>query len=228
MHLGVAPCCSILLLWLNKMNCWAENWYETWSHSTPKLQQREVNLPLVPYCTNQLDKTFVWVFPPPLISKGKVKCTLVQALRLCTGRTAHRGSRGIALPFHDHGTRRGWGVSVTPRPLFTPGKDPVPIVQEAGWAPGLVWTGAENLSPPGFDPQTVQPIAIRYTDCYLAHTLISRWSMNFLMGTKISYCVVKTAYLHHLLYSCTVSSKFCNAVYWTDCIQLFELNDSIN
>ena len=29
--------------------------------------------------------------------KGKVKCTLVQALRLCTGRTAHMGSRGIAL-----------------------------------------------------------------------------------------------------------------------------------
>ena len=33
----------------------------------------------------------------------KVKCTLVQALRLCTGRTAYRGSRGIALPFHDDG-----------------------------------------------------------------------------------------------------------------------------
>ena len=27
----------------------------------------------------------------------KVKCTLVQALTLCTGRTTHRGSRGIAL-----------------------------------------------------------------------------------------------------------------------------------
>ena len=50
----------------------------------------------------------------------KVKCTLLQALRLCTGRQAHRGSRGIALLFHDHGTRRGWGVSVTHRPLFTP------------------------------------------------------------------------------------------------------------
>jgi hypothetical protein len=37
----------------------------------------------------------------------KVKCTLVQALRLCTGHTAQRGSRGIALLFHDHGTRRG-------------------------------------------------------------------------------------------------------------------------
>ena len=37
----------------------------------------------------------------------KVKFTLVQALRLCTGRTAHRGSRGIAVPFHDHDTRSG-------------------------------------------------------------------------------------------------------------------------
>jgi len=36
-----------------------------------------------------------------------------------------------------------------PRPLFTPGKDPVPIVQEAGWAPGPVWTRAENLATTG-------------------------------------------------------------------------------
>ena len=35
------------------------------------------------------------------------------------------------------------------RSLFTPGKDPVPIVQEAGWAPGPVWTGAENLASTG-------------------------------------------------------------------------------
>jgi len=33
--------------------------------------------------------------------------------------------------------------------VFTPGKDPVPIVQEAGWAPGPVWIGAENLAPTG-------------------------------------------------------------------------------
>ena len=99
-----------------------------------------------------------------LNSEIKLKCTLVQALRLCTGRTAHRGSRGTAVLIHDHGTRRGWGVSVTSRPLFTPGKDPVPIVQEAGWAPGPVWTGVESLAPPGFDPRTVQPVASRYTD----------------------------------------------------------------
>jgi hypothetical protein len=78
-----------------------------------------------------------------------VKCILVQSLRLCTGCTAHTGSRGIALPFHDHGTRRGWGVSVMPWPLFTARRDPVPIVQEAGWAPGPVRTGAENLAPTG-------------------------------------------------------------------------------
>jgi hypothetical protein len=38
--------------------------------------------------------------------KVKVKCTLVQALRLCTGRTAHRGSKGVSLTFLDYGTRR--------------------------------------------------------------------------------------------------------------------------
>jgi hypothetical protein len=28
---------------------------------------------------------------------------------------------------------------------FTPGKEPVPIAQEAGWAPRPVWIGAENF-----------------------------------------------------------------------------------
>jgi hypothetical protein len=82
-------------------------------------------------------------------SGKKVKCIFVKALRLCTDSTAHRRSRSIVLLFHDHGTRSGWGVCVTPRPFFTPGKDPVPIVQEAGWAPGPVWTGAKNLAPAG-------------------------------------------------------------------------------
>jgi len=41
------------------------------------------------------------------VSVKKLKCTLVQALRLCTGHTANRGSRGIALLFLDHGTGRG-------------------------------------------------------------------------------------------------------------------------
>jgi hypothetical protein len=49
---------------------------------------------------------------------------------------------------------------------FTPGKDPAPIVQEAGWAPEPVWIGAENLAPPGFDPRTFQPIESLYRLSY--------------------------------------------------------------
>ena len=56
----------------------------------------------------------------------------------------------------------GWSA---PRPArFTPGKDPVLIVQEAVWAPGPIWTGAKTSPPPAFDPRTVQPVASRYTD----------------------------------------------------------------
>ena len=35
-------------------------------------------------------------------------------------------------------------VSSTPLPLFTPGKHPVPVVQETGWAPGPVWTDGKS------------------------------------------------------------------------------------
>jgi hypothetical protein len=34
---------------------------------------------------------------------------------------------------------------------FTPGCDPVLIIQEAGWTPEPVWTGTQNLVVPGFD-----------------------------------------------------------------------------
>ena len=55
--------------------------------------------------------------------------------------------RGIALLFLERGTRRGWVVSSTPRPHFTPGKDPLPILQlggpqgRSGRAENLVTTG---------------------------------------------------------------------------------------
>ena len=41
----------------------------------------------------------------------------------------------------------GWSTPRTGR--FTPGKDPIPTVQEAGWAPGPFWTDAEDLAPTG-------------------------------------------------------------------------------
>ena len=69
-------------------------------------------------------------------------------MRLCTGCTAYRGSRGTALPFLDRGTRRGEG-SASRLGRFYPRKDPVLIVQKAGWASGPVWAGVENLAPNG-------------------------------------------------------------------------------
>ena len=59
---------------------------------------------LVHHVTGRLYKVNLLLLSPylqlPIVSK-MVKVTLVQALRLCTGRTAHRGGRGIALLFHD-------------------------------------------------------------------------------------------------------------------------------
>jgi len=82
---------------------------------------------------------------------------------------AQRVGRGIALLFHDLGTRRGWVVSSTPRRHFTPGKDPVPILQEPGWAPGPVWTGGKSR--PHWDPIPDRPARSQslYRLSYPAH-----------------------------------------------------------
>ena len=96
--------------------------------------------------------------------KVKVKRTLVHALRLCTGLTSHRGSTSIALLFHDHGTRRGQGVSFTLRPLFTPGKIRYPLYRRLGGPQDRSGQVRKISPPPGFVPRYVQPVASRYTD----------------------------------------------------------------
>jgi len=59
----------------------------------------------------------------------KIKFTLEQATK------AQRGSK--LYTFFNLSTRCGWVVNAMPRLLY-PGKDPVPLEQEAGWAPGPV------------------------------------------------------------------------------------------
>jgi hypothetical protein len=61
------------------------------------------------------------------ITTDEVKCTLVQALRFCTGRTAYRGSRGIALPGLNHDTRRGKVSASLPGRTSPPGKTRYPL-----------------------------------------------------------------------------------------------------
>jgi len=75
---------------------------------------------------------------------------------------AQRVGRGIALLFRDRGTRScEWSAARSGRTL--PRKDPGPILQEAVWAPGSVWTGAENLFPTGIRSRTVEPVVRHYT-----------------------------------------------------------------
>ena len=64
-----------------------------------------------------------------------------------------------------NGTRRGWGVSVTPWSLFTPGERPGTHCT-GGWLGPRVGQDRcrKSRPPPGFDPRTAQPVASRYTD----------------------------------------------------------------
>jgi len=82
---------------------------------------------------------------------------------------AQRVGRGIALLFHDCGTRRGWVVSSTPRLHFTPGKEPVPILLEAGWASGPVWMGRKSRPHRDLIPERPARSQSLYRLGYLAH-----------------------------------------------------------
>jgi hypothetical protein len=60
---------------------------------------------------------------------------------------SQRESKGIVLSFFNLDARWWCVVNVAPRPLYPRERYPVTIVQEAGWAPGPIWTSAENLAP---------------------------------------------------------------------------------
>ena len=97
-----------------------------------------------------------------------VKCTLVQALRLCAGSTAHRRSRGIALPFLDHDSRRGEGSASRPGCSLPPEKIRNPLYRRLGGAQGRSGQVRKISPSPEFDPRTVQPVASRYTGWVIA------------------------------------------------------------
>ena len=71
----------------------------------------------------RLDSEVTPHFPMFLVSSINIKHK--KGSVLVTGPVvAQRVGIGIALPFHDHGTRRGWLVRRMPRPYFIPGERP--------------------------------------------------------------------------------------------------------
>ena len=85
---------------------------------------------------------------------------------------AQRVGRGIALLFHDRGTRRRWVVS-TPRPHFTPGKTWYPFYRRLG-GHQCRFGRTENLVPTGIRSRTVQPVVSSYTDWATRPTYITK------------------------------------------------------
>ena len=65
---------------------------------------------------------------------------------------AHRGSRGIALPFHDHGTKGVEGSASRPGRSLPPGKTRYPLYRRLGGAQGRSGKVRKISPPPGFDP----------------------------------------------------------------------------
>jgi len=102
---------------------------------------------------------------------------------------AQRVGRGIALLFHDHGTRRGWVDSPTPRPHFTPGKNRYPFYRRLGGSQGRSGR-AENLALTRIRSRTVQPVVSRYTDWATRPTI---WYM----------CVCVYIYIYIYIYTHT-------------------------
>ena len=73
------------------------------------------------------------------------------------------------------GARWGGGEPQAPA-TSTPGNDPVPILQEAGWAPGPVWTGRKSRPYGDSIPDHPAPSQSLYRLNYPAHsTSVSKW-----------------------------------------------------
>ena len=66
----------------------------------------------------------------------------------------------------------GWRGQQHAPAASTPEEDPLPILQEAGWTPGPVWTGGKSR-PHGIRSRTLQPVAQSlYRLSYTAHNCL--------------------------------------------------------
>ena len=98
-----------------------------------------------------------------------------------------------------------------PRLLFTPGKDPVPFVQEARFASGPVCTGAENLAPTGVQYPNRRACSqslyrLSYTAHYLDKSLVKyyrNWEQDFTQN-KIFFL----DFVHKFYFNQTFQLKF--------------------
>ena len=107
---------------------------------------------------------FIYLFISHVLKHKKIKWS-----RYSPG-VALRVGRDIALLFDDCGARSGEWSAARPGHTQPPGKDPVPILQEAGWARGPVWTGGKSRPHRDAIPDRPARSPSLYRLGYSAHT----------------------------------------------------------
>ena len=99
--------------------------------------------------------------PPPVVTRGTLNLATNEINRVkrktyISPSNKPQGPKlGAEVQLHSFSNLGAiWGgggpvINATPRRFYPRDKDPVPMVQEAAWAPGPVWMGAENLASNG-------------------------------------------------------------------------------
>ena len=93
-----------------------------------------------------------------------INCTLVQALRVCTGRAAYRGVEVQLYPFMTTALEGGEESASRPGRSLPPRKTQYPLYRRHSGPQGWSRQVRKILPLPGFIPRTVQPIASPYTE----------------------------------------------------------------
>jgi hypothetical protein len=105
----------------------------------------------------------------------------------------------------------GWSAPCPGR--FTPGKDPVPIVQVVGWDPGPVWTYAKKQVPGSTsNAGTVPQIAGHYTSSLAADAFFHIFSHDLFTSHPI-FRAIKSELLIVLLYAQTIHTYLCICIF---------------
>jgi hypothetical protein len=96
---------------------------------------------------------------------------------------------------------------------FYPRERSIPIVQEAGWAPGPIWTGAEHITPTGIRspdrPARSQSLyRLSYPGlcihCHRGKTVIITYSECVLLDLVIQHSVHAPYHVIRSLSGCTI------------------------
>jgi len=97
---------------------------------------------------------------------------------------AQKGRRGITL-FPSTLVLEGAECLIPCSGPCTPRNDTVPIVQEADWAPGLVWTVAQNALP-SWIQSLDSPVCSSFTSWFPGFLVVSFEIDNISIGKQVS------------------------------------------